>query len=135
VLFTDWRWAVNGRRSVARRGEEAALNGVDIYERRLFLIALGIFTLSCLDAAFTLTLVRMGIASEANPLMSALLAYDTQIFVNLKIVLTGAGCVFLVALADATLLKRVTVRRLMHVLLGTYIAVVGWEMIQFAFFR
>jgi len=135
VLFTDWRWAVNGRRSLSRRTGEAALTGVDIYEGPLFLLALGIFTLSCLDAAFTITLVRLGIASEANPFMSALLSYDIQTFVNLKIALTGGGLVFLVALADAILLRRVSVRRLMHFLLAIYVAVVGWEIVQFAFFR
>jgi hypothetical protein len=134
VLFSDWRWAWTGRRRVARRDGEFAENGVDLYEPRLIALAILIFTLSCLDAAFTLVLVGSGIASEANPLMNALLQYDVQTFVNLKIVLTGGGLLFLVVLADSLLLQRVRVRRLLHVLFAAYAVVVLIEISQLILF-
>jgi hypothetical protein len=135
VLFSDWRWAWSGRRCVSRRNGEAAEAGVDLYEPRLGILAITIFLLSCLDAAFTLTLVRAGIAAEANPIMRAILHWDAQVFVNLKIVLTGGGVIFLVSLADALLLRRVRVRRLMNALLATYVVIVAWEIVQLNLFR
>jgi hypothetical protein len=134
VLFSDWRWAWVGRRQASRRNGEAAENGVDLYEPGVLAAGFLIFALSCVDAAFTIILVGSGIATEANPFMDALLKYDVQTFVNLKIVLTGAGVLFLVALADATFLRLVRVRRLMHFLLATYFAVVMLEVVQLHIF-
>jgi len=130
VLFADWRWAWVGRRLASRRDGELAEYGVDLYEPRLLALGMLIFALSCTDAALTLILVGRGIATEANPFMAALLRYDVQTFVNLKLVFTGAGVLFLVALADAMFLRLVRVRRLMQFLLATYIAVVTLEVVQ-----
>lgn len=128
VLFTDWRWAVEGRRRRGRRPEDGADLGVDLYEPSLFLLALGIFLLSCTDALLTLTLIGRGLAYEANPLMRGLMEQDPQLFVNLKIVFTGAGVLFMVALADARLLRFLPVRHIMHGLLVMYSTVVGFQL-------
>ena len=134
VLFSDWRWAYTGRRRTSRRGGERAEAGVDLYEPWLFVVALGIFLLSCLDAVLTLSLVKQGPAFEVNPLMSRLLAYDVQTFVNLKIVLTGGGLLFLVTLAESRLLRLVRVRSLMHGVLVAYTAIVAYEALQLGMF-
>jgi hypothetical protein len=130
VLFADWRWAVEGRRRVGRRREDAAETGVDIYEPSLGVVALGIFVLSCMDAAFTLALIWAGLGSELNPVMRALIDHDAQMFVNLKLVFTGAGLVFLVALADARFLRRVRVRTLMYGVLIVYAMIVTYEIVN-----
>lgn len=127
VLFADWRWAVSGRRRAGRRRDETADTGVDIYEPRLGLVALAIFLLSCLDAAFTLTLIWGNLGVEINPFMRALIEHDAQLFVNLKIVFTGAGILFLVALADARFMRRVRVRTLMYGVLLVYSMIVAYE--------
>jgi hypothetical protein len=131
VLFSDWRWAWGGRRSQPRRDDELAEYGVDRYRPHLLVLAIGILILSCLDAAFTLTLLQRGVASEANPLMRVLIDHDRQIFVNLKVVLTGAAVVFMVALADWPFLRALRVRHVMIATLVMYGAIVGYELYQF----
>jgi Domain of unknown function (DUF5658) len=131
VLFTDWRWSYEGRRRGGRRPDDGAHLGVDVYDRSLFLLALAIFLLSCTDAMMTLTLIGRGVAYEANPLMKALLETDPQMFVNLKIVFTGAGVLFMVALADARLLQFLPVRYIMHGLLVMYSTVVGFQLYHY----
>ncbi|MGD8279311.1 MAG: DUF5658 family protein [Gemmatimonadota bacterium] len=131
VLFSDWRWAWGGRRGRARRDDEAAEYGVDQYQPHLLVLAIGILILSCLDAAFTLTLLQRGVASEANPLMRLLIDHDRQVFVNLKVVLTGAAVIFMVALADWRFVRAVRVRHIMIVTLLMYGALVGYELFQY----
>jgi hypothetical protein len=131
VLFADWKWALTGRRTRSRRDEEAAENGVDRYEPRLFGLAVGILVLSCLDAAFTLALVGRGVASEINPLMRMLMSHDPQLFVNLKVVLTGAAVVFMVALADWHFVRVVRVRHIMLATLAAYGTLVAFELYHF----
>lgn len=131
VLFSDWRWAAMGRRSRSRRGDEAAEYGVDRYEPQLFALAIGILILSCLDAAFTLILVGRGVATEINPLMRALMSHDRQIFINLKVVLTGAAVVFMVALADWRFVRAVRVRHIMVATMLGYGTLVAFELYHF----
>ncbi len=131
VLFSDWRWAWAGRRTRPRRDDEAAEYGVDRYQAHLLALAIGILVLSCLDAAFTLTLLQRGVASEANPLMRMLINHDRQIFVNMKVVLTGAAVVFMVALADWPFVCAVRVRHIMIITLLLYGALVGYELFQY----
>jgi hypothetical protein len=90
-------------------------------------MALAIFLLSCLDAAFTLTLIWSNLGVELNPFMRALINHDAQLFVNLKIVFTGAGLIFLVALADARFLQRIRGRTLMGGVLVIYSMIVTYE--------
>ena len=131
VLFGDWRWAWNGNRSRSRRNEEAAEYGVDRYQPQLLLLAVGILILSCMDAAFTLVLLQRGVASEANPIMRLLIDHDTQIFINMKVVLTGAAVVFMVALAEWRFVRAIRVRHIMLVTLIAYAALVAYEVYQF----
>ncbi len=135
VLFSDWRWSYEGRRQRGRRDGGRVETGVDIYERRLFFVAVGIFVLSCMDAAFTLLLVHRNLAAEANPFMRALLSYDPQTFINLKIVLTGSGVLFLVALCESRFLRLIPVRYLMHGLLVLYGLIVASEVVQLGLLR
>ncbi|MGH7503361.1 MAG: DUF5658 family protein [Longimicrobiales bacterium] len=127
VLFTDWRWALRGRRIATRRYGENAELGTDVYEPSLFLIAIAILLLSAADATFTLMLLGSGHAFEANPLMRALIHHDEQLFVNLKLVLTAAGLLFMVVCADMRLLRVFRVRYVMLGLLFAYAGLVAYE--------
>ena len=127
VLFTDWRYAWRGRRTATRRDGDNAEMGTDLYEPQLFVIAIGILLLSAADATFTLTLLGSGHAFEANPLMRALIHHDVQTFINLKLVMTAGGLLFMVACADMRLLRLVRVRYLMLGLLFAYSGLVAYE--------
>ena len=59
------------------------------------LLILGIFSLSSLDAFFTLMWIKTGLAVEANPLLKDLIAHGDFSFLATKIALTGLGCLFL----------------------------------------
>ena len=54
-----------------------------------------IFVLSILDAIFTLTWIKSGLAVEVNPFLVNLLEKGDFAFLGTKILLTGLGCVFL----------------------------------------
>jgi hypothetical protein len=127
-LLSDWTYSFRGRRRVARRAEEDTAF-VDLYDPILLVLALGILLLSILDAAFTLTLLEAGMIEEGNPLMRWLIEHDTQIFVNLKIVITGAAVVFLVLCSNALVAGRVRGRGIMHGVLGLYVLVIGYELL------
>lgn len=58
-----------------------------------FVLALSV--LNSLDAAFTATFVRLGMASEANPLMAVLIASSPPLFVGVKLVLVNGGALCL----------------------------------------
>lgn len=109
------------------------MTGVDRYAPGLGAVALAIFVLSCMDAAFTLAIVLGNLGVELNPIMRAVMQYDLQTFVNLKIVLTGAGITFLVVLADARFLQRIRVRVLLYTLLAVYTTIVAYEIINLGF--
>lgn len=127
-LASDWSYAYRGRRRASRRGAEES-TFVDLYDPALLGLAVGIMLLSIFDAAFTLTLLQAGVVEEANPFMRWLIEHDTQIFVNLKIVLTGAAVVFLVLCSNALVAGRIRGRKLMHAVLGLYLLVILYEVV------
>ncbi|MCI0437306.1 MAG: DUF5658 family protein [Gemmatimonadetes bacterium] len=129
VLYTDWRFALNGHRSVPRRTAEPAEAGVDLYEPTLFALALGLFLLSAADAFFTLRILATGLAHEANPFMRSLIHQDVQLFVNLKLAITAAGILFMVPCADVRVFRLVRVRRLLQVLVTMYAVLVTYEVL------
>lgn len=127
-LFTDWRWIYRGRRRRARRSEDQARVQPDWYRPSLLVAALGIVLLSGLDAALTLTLLSVGVAEEANPVMRAILDHDAQIFVNLKTTITAASVVVLVVCSKWSFLRRVRVDRLLFGVLALYAILVVYEL-------
>jgi hypothetical protein len=127
-LLSDWTYTFRGRRRLSRR-DDGESTFVDLYDPALLGLALGILLLSIMDAAFTLKLLQTGVIMEANPLMRWLIEHDTQIFVNLKIVLTSAAVVFLVLCSNALIAGRIRGRRLMHAVLGLYVLVIVYELV------
>jgi hypothetical protein len=129
-LRSDWTYAFRGRRRSARRVDEES-TFVDLYDPMLLVLAIGILMLSVFDAAFTLTLLQAGVIEEANPLMRWLIEHDTQIFINLKIAITGAAIVFMVLCSNALVAGRVRGRRIMHGVLVVYVLVIVYELLIF----
>jgi hypothetical protein len=101
---------------------------VDIYEAPQLLLALSILLLSILDAGFTLALIQAGVADEANPFLRWLIAYDVQLFVNLKLVITGAGIVFLMICSNAPVLLGYRGKVALHAVLVLYTLVIVYEL-------
>tara|TARA_Y100000034_G_C6655681_1_gene287218 strand:- start:103 stop:546 length:444 start_codon:yes stop_codon:yes gene_type:complete len=70
----------------------------------LFLII--IVLLSVTDAFFTLFWIKKGWATEANPMLSGLLAYGDRWFLGVKIGFTYFGCTILYLVKDKKLVTR-----------------------------
>ena len=96
VLYSDWRYALGGRRRTGRRSASDLEAGVDWYDSRLLYMAIAILLMSAMDATFTLMLMQAGIVEEWNPFMRSLMENDVQLFANVKIALTVFALIFLV---------------------------------------
>jgi hypothetical protein len=83
------------RRVAIRRSGETGVVFTDWYHPWLFLLSLGTMLLSCLDAFFTLQLIRLGMI-EVNPLMAEAMRHGTGVFVISKLAITGLGILILV---------------------------------------
>jgi len=113
------------RRSGRRDNEHEGL--IDWHEPDLLFLALTIVLLSVTDAFFTLTLLTNG-AVEANPILAYILDYFPGYFAVLKMALTGAGVLVLVALARAKVFRIVRVRTVLQCFLVAYVVLVGYEL-------
>ena len=79
-----------------------------------------------IDAFFTLTLLTNG-ATEINPVLAYLLQHFPGYFAILKVTLTGAGVVVLVAIARARVFKLVRVKTVLQCIFAGYVALVAYE--------
>jgi len=128
VLFSDWRFALRGRRRTERRYAAANSTGLDWHHPWLLVVALSIVILSAMDAIFTLELIARGLVHEANPIMRWLMELDLQIFANFKLLATGFAVVILVACSTTRLLQRVPTHMILHGILFLYVALIGYEL-------
>lgn len=124
-LRTFLRGAVTPRRRAARRGDEAGAL-VDWHEPHLLFLSLCILLLSVADAFLTLDLLRHG-ATEVNPLLAVILTDYPEAFALVKLGLTGAGVIVLVALARARIFRIIRVSTIIHWCLFAYVALIGYE--------
>lgn len=127
VLFSDWRWALRGRRRQGRRVGDAAATGLDWHHPWFLVVTIVVMALSTLDAIFTLELIARGVVREANPVMRALMELDIQLFANFKVLLTGFALLILVACNQSSVLRFVPVRGILHAILLFYTALIGYE--------
>jgi len=68
-----------------------------------------IMLLSVLDAVFTLSWIRSGIATEANPILDYLLSWGEEYFFAGKIALTASGCIILKNLSHNQFAKKAAI--------------------------
>lgn len=124
----SWRTVVQGgltpRRRSNRRGESHGL--LDWHEPHLLFLAIMILLLSVTDALLTLTLIARG-AEEANPVMAFLLGQTPRLFAAVKMGLTGAGIVVLVALARARVFRVIRISIIIHWCMLGYVALIAYE--------
>lgn len=84
------------RRRAPRRAEGyGAGQYADVILPRTAIPAVAILLLSCADCLFTLLLLQRG-AAEVNPVMNALIATDTTLFVAAKLAITAVCVLFIV---------------------------------------
>lgn len=124
-LRTFVRGGLTPRRRCARRGGETAAL-VDWHEPHLLVLSLAILLLSVADAFLTLALLTHG-ATEVNPLLAVVLTSYPKAFASIKMGLTGAGVVVLVAMARAKVFRVIRVSTVIHWCLLAYVALIGYE--------
>ncbi len=112
------------RRGVRRIGEAAVF--IDWYEPHLLFLAVTILLLSVVDAFLTLTLLTQG-AHEVNPILAWVLQFHPELFAIVKMTLTGAGVMVLVAVARARVFKVIRVVTIMHWFLIAYAVLIYYE--------
>lgn len=113
------------RRRGGRRADEQHLP-IDWHEPYLLFLSLMILLLSLADAFLTLTLLTVG-ATEANPFMAFILNDHPHLFALVKMGLTGAGVLVLVAVARARLFRVMRVGMVLQGLFVAYVALVVYE--------
>jgi hypothetical protein len=113
------------RRRAGRRAGEHHLP-IDWHEPYLLFLSLMILLLSVADAFLTMTLLTVG-AEEANPFMAYILNHQPQLFALIKMGLTGAGVLVLVAVARARLFRIMRAGFVLQGIFVAYVALIAYE--------
>ena len=118
---------IKKRRRTNRRASDDQRFILDWYDSGLFMVAMGIVLMSCIDALFTLNLLRMG-AEELNYFMKVLIEADVSTFLIVKLMLTCGGVLFLVAFQRFRLGGVLQVRRVLEAMCAVYSCLIVWEL-------
>ena len=117
--------------STAPTDKTASQPGLDVfsqtYEARFLFLTVGIMAMSGLDAHWTLLLLRTGSVVEVNPIMLALIEYDTQVFLMTKSIITGIGLVALVACSRLSLSRHRIAQSALYALFTIYAVLILYE--------
>ncbi len=115
-----------GRRRHARRqGHNYYL---DWYGPKLVFTGLAVLIMSCLDALFTLTLLRKG-AYEANYFMAQLLELGNELFVWSKVAITAAAVVFLLMHSNFHIMGVTSGKRVLQFMVSVYGLLIAYELV------
>ncbi len=120
-----------GKRRGPRRDTDPGVNYyVDRPARAAWQHALLLVCLSLLDAFLSLWLFSDGRSNELNPLLIVGLKYGNWVFLAVKLVLTLFSSLFLLLHWNFRIGPlQVSVVRLVQVLIGLYLLIVGYELI------
>lgn len=121
-LLSIYRLMGGRRKRFRRHGENGKYVFVDVYGTPLWIILLSIICLNLLDTYFTGTLIQMGVAEEANPIMAFFLSRGITSFVVMKYVITAFSLIFMCLCKNAYLTKIALLAALV-----VYISVVIYE--------
>jgi hypothetical protein len=127
-------YALSGKRKQLRRALEAR-NGyyVDIYSHRAGYAFMALLTLCILDGYFSMHLISLG-AQELNPLMRALLKYDSSAFLIFKIAISYMGLFYLLIHKNFSFFQTsIRVKHIILVLLAIYTLLIVYEIVLFQF--
>ncbi len=123
---TLWH-ALHGRRALGRRKDDHINALVDRYEPHLLFVFVMTFGLCCLDAFFTLHLISLGKATEANPVMDVAIAGGTLFFVLTKLAMTATALTILLWLNNYYFFKRIRVRYFLYGVLLSYVVLIKYQ--------
>lgn len=123
---------VKGGRQHARRESERQNYYVDRYNHRWMWVSVSILVLCCLDAIFTLNLIRLGIATEANPVMRVLIEHDLMLFMLAKYTLTVLGLFTLLMHKNFRVFKHFKVGHVLCGLVVMYALLIKYELWLFS---
>ena len=110
-----------------RRREDRKFAVLDRFDSGLITLAILLMTLSIMDSIFTLTIISRG-GTEVNPFMNMLLHHSVWAFAIVKMVLTAAPAVLLVATGNHLIYGRVRGRTLLAVFVGAYCGLILYEL-------
>jgi len=130
--FITLVYALHGRRSLGRRDSDQAKLFFDRYEAKFLFVSLSILALCSVDALFTLALIDIGIAREANPVMLWLMEEGTHLFWTGKLVLTMLGLLVLLALKNYHFMRRIRVSHMLYGTLIMYAVLIKYELWLFS---
>jgi len=125
ALKTFLRGALVPRRRDGRRATDGELP-VDFLEPYLLILAVVMLGLSIADALLTVKLMTDG-ADETNPLLAFVLNEHPRLFAVVKMALTGAGVVLLVALSRTRVFRVVRAGMFLPLLALAYLGLVAYE--------
>ena len=125
TLRTFIQGSLTPRRRRSRRGGEAH-SLVDWHEPHLLFLSIMILLLSMTDAFLTLTLIAHG-AEEANPILAVVLTHYPQLFAAIKMGLTGAGVIVLVAMARVRVFRLIRISVIIHWCMLGYVVLIAYE--------
>jgi hypothetical protein len=125
TLGTFLRGGLTPRRRNGRRAGEQHLP-IDWHEPYLLFLSVTILLLSVVDAFLTVTLITGG-AQEANPLLELVLRVEPRLFAAIKMGLTGAGVLVLVAVARTRLFRVMRVGMVLQGVFVAYVALIAYE--------
>ncbi len=115
------------RRRTNRRAVDDRNIVLDWYDPSLFIMAMAVISMSCLDAIFTLRLLSLG-GEEVNWFMRVLLEDDVRLFMIVKYAITGAGVIFLVAMSRMPFLGVLRVRNILGGICVIYTTLIFYEL-------
>jgi uncharacterized protein DUF5658 len=122
-----WHGARNPRRRGGRRESDLLYPVVDWYSPRLLIPVFTILALCVLDGLLTVTLMKHG-AAELNPIMALFLPHDLLWFAFVKLALTGAGLLVLVACSRMKLFRAIPGETFVYIVLGGYCWLIVYEL-------
>jgi hypothetical protein len=115
------------RRLGGRRYEDHHRPLIDWHGPGLLASCVLILLMCVADAFLTLKLIALG-AIEANPVMALWVYDDVRTFTAIKMALTGAGVLALVAIARFRVFRLIRVATLVHAVLVGYGALIAYEL-------
>ncbi|HJR69435.1 MAG TPA: DUF5658 family protein [Gammaproteobacteria bacterium] len=125
TLETFLRGGFVPRRRGGRRVSDGELP-IDFHHPYLLIVAVVMLGLSVADALLTVKLMTDG-AEETNPLLAFVLNEHPRLFAAVKMALTGAGVVLLVALSRTRVFRVVRTHVLLPLLAVAYLGLVVYE--------
>jgi Domain of unknown function (DUF5658) len=126
ILRALWQGSFARRRHGPRRQTDRHPVMTDWFRPHWLAVVMLILILSGTDAVLTLALIQRG-AEEINPLMAPLVHGSAHGFALWKLGLTSLGVVILTMLARLRILGGIAVGSILYVVLGIYLALVGYE--------